>query len=117
MQRFVSFFVLLLASSTFAAEPSLPAEERTAMLAEFTEVESGKRNDRPVLAQAPHHGLSRPASGDSRKKTAWNGRPTGNHFPTARPYGLVLVGSGGGGGDWGRRTTIARWRLRYPLAL
>ena len=36
MHRLVSGFILLFATSAFAAEPPLPAEERTAMLAEFT---------------------------------------------------------------------------------
>ena len=35
MQRLISSFILLLASPTFAAEPPLPVEQRTAMLAEF----------------------------------------------------------------------------------
>lgn len=38
-----------------AAVAELARQRELTMLAEFTEVESGKRNDRPVLAQALHH--------------------------------------------------------------
>lgn len=38
-----------------AAVADLARQREMMMLAEFTEVESGKRNDRPVLAQALHH--------------------------------------------------------------
>lgn len=38
-----------------AAVCDLAQQRRLTLLAEFTEVESGKRNDRPVLAQALHH--------------------------------------------------------------
>ncbi|HYC97035.1 recombinase family protein [Brevundimonas sp.] len=38
-----------------AAVADLARQREMTMLAEFTEVESGKRNDRPVLAQALHH--------------------------------------------------------------
>lgn len=38
-----------------AAVAELARRRGLALLAEFTEVESGKRNDRPVLAQALHH--------------------------------------------------------------
>lgn len=38
-----------------AAVADLARQRDMTMLAEFTEVESGKRNDRPVLAQALHH--------------------------------------------------------------
>ncbi len=38
-----------------AAVADLARQREMTMLAEFTEVESGKRNDRPVLARALHH--------------------------------------------------------------
>jgi DNA invertase Pin-like site-specific DNA recombinase len=38
-----------------AAVAALARQREMTMLAEFTEVESGKRNDRPLLAQALHH--------------------------------------------------------------
>lgn len=38
-----------------AAVADLTRQREMTMLAEFTEVESGKRNDRPVLSQALHH--------------------------------------------------------------
>lgn len=38
-----------------AAVADLARQREMTTLAEFTEVESGKRNDRPVLAQALHH--------------------------------------------------------------
>ncbi|HYG25716.1 MAG TPA: recombinase family protein [Caulobacteraceae bacterium] len=38
-----------------AAVAELARQRNLTLLAEFTEVESGKRNDRPVLAQALHH--------------------------------------------------------------